>query len=147
MIVKGKLINCKREEKTFGGRTTKEKLFITLAEVALTDKEKKECAAVFADSGKKFTPDWVKDFKGYVNVSTEFALPYRNKANKDYPEEGGSIEELIKSGFPWVGAEVSVSLNLKNSDNNNAIYPNSIIINTEGKAFNPFAEFDNMEED
>ena len=143
MIVKGKLITCKREVKIFGGKEQKEKLYITLAEVKLDKKKLEEAAAAFAESGKKFTPDWVKDFKGYVNLATEFPLPARQKLKDEFDTETDSIEKLIKAGFPFIGAEVEVSLNIKEG----AIYPNALVFRSEGKPFNPFAEFDNMEED
>lgn len=140
MIIKGKLINVKRELKEFKGRKAdKEKLYITLAEVeegSIDWDSVKEC---FKDSGDKFTPDWVKNFSGYVNLSTGFEkLPAR------YPDGtiNNSLEDLIKD-FPWLGAEVRVSCALKDG----AIYPNSIVFDGEGREFNPFAEFDNDVED
>lgn len=140
MIIKGNLIVCKRQVKEFKGRETKEKLFITLADVELSDKKKKELQEAFKNAGKNFTPAWVKKFEGYVNVATEFELPCRDLDGKDHE----SIEALIKEdGFPYMGAEVKLSLNVKDG----AVYPNSIIFLTEGKPFNAFAEFDNDEED
>ena len=41
MIVKGKLIKCKREVKEFKKGTSKNKLWITLAEVKLSDDQLK----------------------------------------------------------------------------------------------------------
>ena len=42
MIIKGKLIVCKRTVKEFKGTTVKEKLYVTLAEVKLDDDKMKE---------------------------------------------------------------------------------------------------------
>ena len=140
MVIKGKLITCKRQTKEFKGQKSKEALYVTLAEVELKKEQMKEIEAVFAESGKKFTPDWVKDFKGYVNLKTEYDLPCRDLEG----EEHTSIEDFIsESKFPYMGAEVKVSINLKEG----AIYPNSLMFISEGKPFNPFAEFDNDEED
>ena len=140
MVIKGKLITCKREVKEFKGKSTKEKLFITVAEAQLSDKNKKELKDAFKDAGKNFTPDWVKDFKGYMNVSTEFALPCRDLEGNEHE----SIEEFIKAEkFPFMGAEVKISLNVKEG----AVYPNSVLFLSEGKPYNPFAEFDNDDED
>lgn len=133
MIVKGKLITCKREIKEFNGKKGEEALYITLAEVELSKDQKKELEEAFKDSGKKFTPEWVKDFEGYVNVKTQYELPCRDLEGHDQ----ASIETFIK-GFAWMGAEVQLSLNIKEG----AVYPNAIIFKSEGKAFNPFAEFD-----
>lgn len=136
MIIKGKLITCKREVKEFDKkRRTDEKLFITLAEVELTEAQREELAEVFKDSGAKFTPDWVKNFEGYVNVSTQFELPYRDLNGSEF----NSIEDGIADGLKWHGAEVKLSLNTKKEG---AVYPNAIVFLSEGTAPNVFAEFD-----
>lgn len=139
MIIKGKLINAKRELKEFNGRKEeKEKLYITLAEVDETSIDWDAVNECYKDSGKKFTPDWVKDFKGYVNLSTAYPLPAK------YPDGtiNNSLEDLIKD-FAWLGAEVKLSCAIKEG----AIYPNAIVFVGEGREFNPFAEFDNETED
>lgn len=140
MVIKGKLIRCKREQKEYKGKTSKEKLYLTLAEVELSKKNKDELTEAFKDAGKTFTPAWVKKFEGYVNLATEFDLPCKDLEGNEHE----SIEEYIKeSKFPYMGAEVKASLNVKDG----AVYPNSIIFLSEGKPYNPFAEFDNDEED
>ena len=63
MVIKGKLITCKRQVKQFEKAETKNKLWITLAEVNLSKEKKAELEEAYKDSGKKFTPDWLKDFK------------------------------------------------------------------------------------
>lgn len=149
MIVKGKLITCKREVKEFEKRSTEEKLWLTLAEVELSDKQKAELEEAFKDAGKKFTPEWVKNFNGYVNVSTQFDLAYKfgetltAVLEDTYAPEGADVLALIKAGFPYMGAEAKLSLALKDG----AVYPNSIKFITMGNAFNPFAEFEDDEED
>ena len=140
MVIKGKLITCKREQKEFKGKTSKEKLYVTLAEVELSKKKKDELTEAFKDAGKNFTPAWVKKFEGYVNLATEFELPCKDLEGNEHE----SIEDYIKeSKFPYMGAEVKASLNVKDG----AVYPNSVIFLSEGKPYNPFAEFDNDEED
>lgn len=140
MVIKGKLITCKRQVKEFKGKEVKEKLYITLAEVELNKAKKEELANAFKDSGKNFTPAWVKKFEGYVNLATEYEMPCRDLDGEDHD----SIEEFIKAtNFPYMGAEVKCSLNVKDG----AVYPNAIIFMSEGKPYNPFAEFDNDEED
>lgn len=135
MIIKGKLIKCKREIKEFDKkRRTEEKLFITLAEAEVTKQQLEELQEVFKDSGAKFTPDWVKEFDGYVNLSTKFELPFRDMDKVEY----SSIEDAIASGFKWMGADVKVSINLKEG----ALYPNALIFLSEGTSINAFAEFD-----
>lgn len=140
MIIKGKLITCKREVKEFKGEKQKEMLYITLAEADISEKKMEELKEAFKDSGKKFTPDWIKDFKGYVNTKTEFKLPCKDVEGNEH----ASIEALIKEeNYPFMGAEVKLSIKV----NEGAIYPNALIFVTEGTPFNPFAEFDNEEED
>lgn len=140
MIIRGKLITCKREQKKFKGNTTKEKLYVTLADVELSESKKKELAEAFKDAGKKFTPKWITEFKGYVNLATEFQLPCRDLEENEHD----SVEDWIKeSKFPYMGADVKVSVNVKDG----AIYPNGILFLSEGKPYNPFAEFDNDDED
>ena len=140
MVIKGKLITCKRQVKEFKGKETKEKLYVTLAEVKLNDSKKKELQEAFKDAGKNFTPAWVKKFEGYVNLATEYELPCRDLESVDHD----SIEEFIKAeNFPYMGAEVKCSLNVKEG----AVYPNAIVFLTEGTPYNPFGEFDNDDED
>lgn len=139
MIIKGKLIKCKREKKEFEKGREAEGLFVTLAEVELSDKKKKELEEAFKDAGKKFTPAWIKEFEGYVNLKTQYELPYRNVEGAEFD----SIEKGIADGLKWMNAEVKVSINVKEG----AIYPNAIVFLSEGTAFNAFGEFDNDEED
>lgn len=148
MVVKGKLITCKREVKEFGKRQSEEKLWITLAEAELTPEQVKELEEAFKDAGKNFTPAWVKKFEGYINVSTQYDLAYiLGKAVKEvHPEteeKGDSVLKLIKDGFPYIGADVKLSLNVKEG----AVYPVAVKFLSEGKPFNPYAEFEDDEED
>lgn len=140
MIVKGKLITCKRETKIFKEKEVKEKLYLTLAEVELSEKKMAELKDAFKDSGKNFTPEWIKKFSGYINLATEFATPCKDLEGNEHE----SIEDFIKeSKFPWMGAEAKIALNLKDG----AVYPVSVVFLTEGKPFDPFAEFENDDED
>ena len=140
MVIKGKLITCKRESREFKGKVSKEKLYVTLAEVKLSKEKMAEIQDAFKDAGKNFTPAWVKKFEGYVNLATEFELPCKDLKGNEHE----SVEDYIKeSKFPYMGAKVKASLNVKDG----AVYPNSIIFLTEGKPYNPFAEFDNDDED
>ncbi len=149
MVVKGKLITCKREVKEFGKRQSEEKLWITLAEAEITPEQVKELEEAFKDAGKNFTPAWVKKFEGYVNVSTQYDLAYvlgkavRESTNDEYDEKGDSVLALIKAGFPYIGADVKLSLNVKEG----AVYPVAVKFLSEGKPFNPYAEFEDDDED
>lgn len=138
MILSGKLIRLKREAKEFKGTKQKEKLHISLAEVNLTDEQKDKLKEAFKDSGKNFTPDWVLDFKGYVNLATEFELPARLPEVDGKREEVESIEDAVSKGFNAIGADVRVSINVKTG----ALYPSAMIFDSEGEPINAFAEFD-----
>ena len=140
MIIKGKLIVCKRTVKEFKGKEQKEKLYVTLAEVKLSDEKLNKLKEAFKDSGNKFTPSWVKKFDGYVNLATEFELPCIDLDE----DKHDSVEDFIKDEkFPWISAECMVSVNIKDG----ALYPKSIKFISEGKQFDAFAEFDNDDED
>lgn len=130
MIIKGKLIKCNRQVKEFKGRPQPEKLYITLADVKELPKE---ISDAFADSGKTFTPDWVKNFDGYINLATQYELPCRDLNGRDHD----SVEDFIKD-FDWKGAEVAISVNTKKG----AVYPKSLVFESEGEPFDAFADFD-----
>ena len=136
IILKGELIKCNRTCKEWKGTKTVEKLYITLASVELDADTKAIIEEAFKESGKKFTPSWVTEFEGYVNLSTKYEIPYKDNVNN---RTGDSIEDYISDGFNWLGAKVSVSINVKDG----ALYPKAMIIHEEGKEFNPFADFEN----
>lgn len=130
MIIKGKLIKCNRQVKTFKGREQAEKLYITLAEVEALPDDIKDA---FSESGKTFTPDWVKDFEGFANFATQYELPCRDLRGAEHE----SVEEFIKD-FDWKGADVALSYKAKKG----AVYPVSIVFESEGEPFDAFADFD-----
>jgi len=132
MIIKGKLIKCARTVKEFKGKAQPEKLYITLAEVKKLDDEIVEA---FKDSGKTFTPEWVKNFEGFVNLSTQYDLPARDLKDRQFDSV---LDMFADENFPWMGAEVGVSVNVKKG----AIYPKAIKFYTEGTEFDAFSEFD-----
>ena len=132
MIIKGKLIKCARSVKEFKGKAQPEKLYITLAEVKKLDDEIVEA---FKDSGKTFTPEWVKNFEGFVNLSTQYDLPARDLKDRQFDSV---LDMFADENFPWMGADVGVSVNVKKG----AIYPKAIKFYTEGKEFDAFSEFD-----
>lgn len=134
MVIEGTLIKARREQKEFKGNKI-DKFNITVAEVKLTDEQKNELKEAFKDSGVNFTPAWVKDFEGYVNVgSSEFAVPYQDIMGKKYE----SLEEAVNDGLPYMGAKVKLALNVKPG----AIYPKAMVFLTEGEPYNPFNDFD-----
>lgn len=137
IIIKGKLIECRRTVKKYNnGHESKEKLFISVAEVALTEEQQKIIEDAFKDSGKKFTPAWVADFEGYVNTSTVYELPAILPTGRQVE----SIEDAVADGFNFLGADVYLSLNVKDG----AVYPKAIKFINEGKEVNPFDGFEDL---
>lgn len=132
LIVTGKLIKFRREAKTFKGKKSEPKLYITLSDVKLSDDDLKMCKEAFKTSGEKFTPDWVKDFKGYVNTSTTFELPC-----KDYKGVESDVEKYAE-GNDLYNAICRLQLVIKEG----AIYPKALMIDTAGEPYNAFADFE-----
>lgn len=134
MIVKGKLIKCNRTKKIFKGREQAEKLYLTIADAKVKDEDMAEIEKAFAESGKAFTPEWVKKFEGFVNLATKFDLPCMDIRGLKHD----SIEDEIADGLKWFKADVAVSINAKPG----AVYPVSIKFLSEGEEIDAFAEFD-----
>lgn len=134
MIVKGKLIKCNRTKKVFKGREQAEKLYLTIADAEISPEDFEAIEKAFAESGKAFTPEWVKKFEGFVNLATKFDLPCMDIRGIKHD----SVEAEIADGLSWFKAEVMVSVNAKAG----AVYPVSIKFLTEGEEIDAFAEFD-----
>ena len=139
IIVTGKVCEFRRTVKKFkNGKESDEKLFISLKGVELGDKKLEVIKEAFAEAGKKFVPQWVKDFKGYINVSTQFAIPCRYNGM----EYDDTEKFIVDKDFTMHNALVRLSLNVKDS----AIYPNALDIITEGEEIDKFADFDGDDE-
>lgn len=135
MVVKGKLIKARRQTKTFKGKEQGEKFYITLSDVTLTNEQQEELKEAFKEAGKKFTPSWIDNFEGYVNVSTKFEIPTKDCYGNKYD----SLEDYIAVEMPnFYKAIVRLSLNVKDG----AVYPRAIIFETEGEEFDPFVDFE-----
>ena len=134
MIIKGKLIKCNRTKKNFKGREGEEKLYITLADAEITPAQFEELEKAFAESGKQFTPEWIKKFEGFANFSTKFELPVETVNGK----RDTSVEAAIADGLKWFSADVELSINVKTG----TLYPQAIRFKTVGKDIDAFAEFD-----
>ena len=137
ITVKGKLIKAVEQAKTFNGVKGKEKTYLSLAEVELSDKQKEVFKNAYKECGKKYTPSWITDFNHFVNVSTIYEVPTKNKVNgKGYAD----ILEVAED-MPIHGSLVSMSLNVKNG----AIYPKAIVIYTESEEYDPFKDIEDAE--
>ena len=135
IIFKGNLIKCNRTSKEYKGVKGKEKLYITLADVKLSKEQEATIKEAFKEAGKKFTPKWVSEFEGYVNLSTLYKMPYKNILTN---EDGQDFEAYIEEGFLWLGSLVEISVNVKEG----ALYPKAIRVLEEGKEYDPFDDFE-----
>ena len=134
ITVKGKLIKAVKQAKTFNGVKGKEKTYLSLAEVELTDEQKEVFKNAYKECDKKYTPSWITDFNHFVNVSTIYDVPTKNKVNgKEYAD----ILEVAEDMSTY-GSSVSMSLNIKHG----AIYPKAIVIYTEGEEYDPFKDIE-----
>lgn len=134
LIIKGELIKARREAKEFRGRKQAEKFCISLANVVLSDEQKEIIKSAYVNSGENFTPTWVKEMNGYVNLSTSFDVPVKHIDGVTEP----SFEKSIENGFPFMHSKVQVALAIKDG----AIYPKAIKVDSEGELYNAFADFE-----
>ena len=125
IIIRGKLIKCSKKEKEFKGKSTGVK--------KLND--------AFKESGNKFTPTWIKNFEGFVNLSSKYDIPVKVMDNpeSDFDDEYESIVDLCEQAhYPWCGSVVRVSVNIKDG----AVYPKAICIDKCGESYNPLDDFE-----
>lgn len=137
VVFKGKLIKANRVAKTFEGKKQKEKTHISLAEVAISDDTMKILKEAFKKSGKKFTPKWINEFEGFVNVSTIYDIPTKNLV------EGTTHLDILDVEMPTHNSEVTMSVVVKEG----ALYPKAIKIYTEGEEYDAFSDLDADEEE
>lgn len=134
VVVTGNLIKCRKEAKTFKGKKGEEKLYITIKDAEINKTDFEALKKAFEKSGDKFTPAWIKNFEGFVNVSTIFDLPAKIAKTK---EEFKNVLEWIEEN-DYHNAPCKLALIIKDG----AIYPNSLLIKGEGEPFNPFDMFE-----
>lgn len=134
MIIKGNLIKAMRQAKTFEGKTGEEKLYITVANVELTEEQLKEITSAYKEVGKKMTPAWVKEFEGYVNVSTKYDVPTRWVNGEKYD----TLEEATADHADFYNAPVRLKIAVKDG----AIYPSAIVFDGVGEEYDNFKDFD-----
>lgn len=141
IIIRGKLIKCSKKEKEFKGKSTGVRTFITLAEVELNDDQRKKLNDAFKESGNKFTPTWIKNFEGFVNLSSKYDIPVKvmDNPDSDFDDDYASIVDLCEQAhYPWYGSIVRMSINIKDG----AVYPKAICIDKCGERYNPLDDFE-----
>lgn len=132
LVIKGKLTKAREEAKTFKGKKGEPKTYITIADADNIDDIIKECKSAYASSGDKFTPAWIKNYEGYINLSTIFDVP-----TKDGNEVLADIKLYVDNNVDWYNSIVSLKVILKDG----AIYPSAIKVLEHGEEINPF-DFD-----
>lgn len=111
--VNGILIEGRRSKKVFNGREN-EFLWVSLAEVELSDENKKILKDAFKESGAKFTPEWVKNFDGYVNTKSIYDINAVDVKGKKT-----TLETMLTEHNDLIGSKVVLALSVKNG----AVYP------------------------
>lgn len=81
---------------------------------------------------KKWIPDWYKDNKDFIAVKSAYNVPVKI----DDEDKQMSFAEWVERGNIR-GAKVIVKCNVKES----AIYPNAMLVLSEGEPYDAFAEF------
>lgn len=135
VVVSGKLRKCRKETKTFKGKKGDEKLYITLADADLNDEDMQVFKEAYKSSGEKFTPSWIKEYEGFVNLSTVFDVPV--KVAFDCDRVFDSALEYTKE-YDFYNADVQLSIIIKEG----ALYPRSMIVESAGEPYDQFADFD-----
>lgn len=121
--VDGLLIESKRAKKIFNGREN-EFLWVSLAEVTLSEENANILKNAFKEVGAKFTPEWVKNFDGYVNTKSQFDVNCVDAQGRKT-----TLESMMQNHNDLLGSKVTLALSVKNG----AVYPYAIKFNEYGE--------------
>lgn len=84
----------------------------------------------FDDCGPKFTPSWLKDAEGYMNLKSNFDIPVKDTKGRKI-----SFDDWLETET-CTGADVKVKIRQKDG----AIYPMAIVIVKDGENIDPFED-------
>lgn len=134
-------------KKTEATKTNKEEIFKFTAKVvrAFTgtteyDDKNKNRVTLFAedldysaiwaynDCGPKFTPAWLKDAEGYINLASKYDIPV-----KDIDGNKLSFDDWLEAGL-YRGAIVKAKIR----QTEGAVYPVCLVVVEDGEEFDPF---------
>ena len=80
--------------------------------------------------GSKLTPKWVKDENGYINVSSKFDIPVKDKLGNVI-----TFSDFSESKTP-IGSKVRLSITVKEG----CVYPNAFVVLEDGTEVDPFKD-------
>ena len=84
----------------------------------------------YDDCGSKYTPSWLKDANGYMNLKSNFDIPVKDVRGRKI-----SFDDWIESGTT-TGAMVKIKIRQKEG----AIYPMAVKILQDGENVDPFED-------
>lgn len=122
IIIKGDVVRA------YNGRTKFTEKVANRLTLKCEDLPFEEFDKVYATSGSKLTPSWVKDRTGYINLNSIYDIPVKTTNSREI-----AFTDWCND-FPTSGSKVSVKLTLKEG----AIYPNAILVHEDGEISNPF---------
>lgn len=80
----------------------------------------------------KWIPNWIKEDKDFIAVKSSYNIPVKLEEE----DRQMSFAEWVERGNIR-GASVTVKCNIKDS----AVYPNAMLVHSEGEPYDAFAEF------
>lgn len=89
---------------------------------------------VFDESGSRFTPTWLKEMNGYINLKSNYSFPIKDNRGRDL-----SFDDWLETGTAK-GSTIRVKIRQKLSRGNGAVYPVAVKIITPGVAEDPFED-------
>lgn len=84
----------------------------------------------FNDCGPKYTPAWLKDAEGYINLSSKYDIPVKDKKGRKI-----SFDDWLEAGL-YRGAIVKAKIR----QTEGAVYPVCLVIVEDGEEFDPFED-------
>lgn len=84
----------------------------------------------FNDCGPKYTPAWLKDAEGYINLASKYDIPVNDKNGNKI-----SFDDWLEDGL-YRGAIVKAKIR----QTEGAVYPVCLVVIEDGKKFDPFED-------
>lgn len=84
----------------------------------------------FNDCGPKYTPAWLKDAEGYINLASKYDIPVKDKKGRKI-----SFDDWLEDGL-YRGAIVKAKIR----QTEGAVYPVCLVVVEDGEEFDPFED-------
>ena len=84
----------------------------------------------YDDCGSRYTPKWLKDAAGYMNLKSTFDIPVRDTRGHKI-----SFDDWLETEM-CTGAEVRVKIKQKEG----AVYPVAVVVLKDGENVDPFED-------